>query len=122
MIMQCLFKEVQQCYISSKKSPNQNTVVFKYYRTIEFVYISCQHKFSENWNLFAFTCNAKSLALAIFFFLLLIAVFERTGISFLPIKFLLHIARVTRIRLTYMTCHVLSYRAILGINCKPFNH
>ena len=88
MIMQCLFKEKQQCYISSKKSPNQNTVVFKYYRTIEFVHISCQHKFSETWNLFVFTCNAKSLALAIFFFFLLIAVFERTGISFLPIKFL----------------------------------
>ena len=35
-IMQCLFKEVYQCYISSKMLPYQSTVVLKYRCLVEF--------------------------------------------------------------------------------------
>ena len=38
MIMQHLFKELQQSYISSKMLPYQTTGVFNYWCLIEFVY------------------------------------------------------------------------------------
>ena len=37
-IIQCLFKEVYQCFISPKTLPYQNNAVFKYQSITDFVY------------------------------------------------------------------------------------
>ena len=89
MIIQCLFNEVQQCYISSKMSPNQNTVAFKYYCTIEFVYVYHVTTSLAKPGI-SLTLHVTQKALHWPFFpLLLIAAFGRTGISFFSNTFLL---------------------------------
>ena len=53
--MKCLFTEVHQFYLCSKKFPKYlNTVVFKYYCITEFVYVhqASTSLASKNWNHF----------------------------------------------------------------------